>query len=112
MVESAARAISAKARSWAACLRRVFEVEPIRCVSCGVEMRPIAVITDDRELDLILAHLSLPRDFPKTALARSPPRATAEETQVDPRVELWEGVDEGPQPDWAVPPCGTVPSLK
>ncbi|MBI5882603.1 MAG: transposase, partial [Elusimicrobia bacterium] len=95
------KAVSAAARTWAACMRKVFEIDPVLCPSCGGQMRPVAVITDDRELDRILAHLSLPRDFPKTAPARSPPRATAEETQVDPRVELWEGVDEGPQSDWA-----------
>ncbi|MBI5211631.1 MAG: hypothetical protein HY927_16805 [Elusimicrobia bacterium] len=101
MIEAAARAISAKARSWAACLKRIFEVEPIRGVSCGVEMRPVAVITDDCELRRLLEHLRLPMDFPRMAPARAPPAAMDEETQVDPRVELWEGVDEGPQPDWA-----------
>ncbi|MBI4679063.1 MAG: transposase, partial [Elusimicrobia bacterium] len=101
MITRAARAIGARARSWAACLRRVFEAEPILCPQCLVEMKPIAAITRDCDLERLLRGLELPADFPKTAPARSPPRATAEETQVDPRAEAWDGIDEGPQPDWA-----------
>ena len=42
MIAQAARAVGARARSWAACLRRVFEVDPVLCPRCGIEMRPVA----------------------------------------------------------------------
>ncbi len=57
-------------------------------------MRVVAVITEDRELDRLLAHLGLEVDFPKMKPARSPPRGFGEDTQVDPEVEAWEGKDE------------------
>lgn len=57
-------------------------------------MRAVAVITDDGELERILAHLGVEADFPKTKAARSPPRMWGEDTQVDPAVEAWEGIDE------------------
>ncbi len=57
-------------------------------------MRAVAVIVEDWELGRILAHMGEEADFPRTAPARSPPRGIREETQVDPRVEAWEGGDE------------------
>ena len=97
----ARKALGAAARNWAACVRKVFEVDPILCPRCAVEMKPVAVITDDCELRRLLEHLRLPADFPKTAPARSPPAVADDGTQADPRVEAWDGIDEGPQPDWA-----------
>ena len=90
----AARAVSRAARSWAACLGRIFGVDVSKCVKCGGVMRAVAVITEDVELDRILAHLGLEEDFPKTKPARSPPRWCGEDSQVDPGVEAWEGIDE------------------
>ncbi|MEK6535982.1 MAG: hypothetical protein AABZ63_00645 [Actinomycetota bacterium] len=57
VIVQAARAVSARARSWAACLRRVFEIDPILCPRCGIEMRPTAVITRDCELQRLLRNL-------------------------------------------------------
>ena len=48
--EAAKKAASAARRSWAACVRKVFEVDPVRCVKCGGEMKLAAVILDDGEL--------------------------------------------------------------
>ena len=81
-------------------MRKVFEIDPILC-HCGAQMHPVAVITQDCELERLLRNQGIPTAFPKTAPARSPPRSTDDGTQVDPRVELWEGIAEGPQPDWA-----------
>lgn len=60
------KAASVAKRGWAACLRKIFEVDPVRCEKCGGEMRLAAVIPDDRELDRILAHQGWPMEFPKT----------------------------------------------
>ena len=50
---------SAEARrrsAWARLLKRVFEVDPLRCLRCGGEMKVIAWITERAVIDRILAH--------------------------------------------------------
>jgi hypothetical protein len=88
------KAASAALRSWAACVRKVFEVDPVRCVKCGGEMKLVAVVLDDGELDRILAHEGWPIEFPTTKPSRSPPARAASadgDSQIDPRVERWDG---------------------
>jgi len=48
----------ARRRSWARLLRRILEVDPLLCPSCGAEMRVVAVITDPEVVDRILDHLA------------------------------------------------------
>ena len=55
--------------SWARLLRKVFEVDPLLCVRCGSKMRILAILTDPRVIDEILAHLA--RRSPSSA--RAPP---------------------------------------
>jgi hypothetical protein len=94
-IPDAARALTAAARSWAATLRRVFEVEPLLCESCGDEMRPVAAILGDSELERLLPCLGLATTFPILKPARAPPLPfDAEECQVDPRVDRWDGQGE------------------
>jgi len=105
-VEGIKEAVSHSVRSWAACLARVFEVDPLVCPRCAATMVPIAIIMKDAELVRLLTHLGLPTDFPKTQSARSqlaermcgPP---GDECQLDPRVELYEAVDILPADDVA-----------
>jgi hypothetical protein len=52
-------------RSWAQLIKRVYEVDPLLCPSCGGEMRIIAFIIDHDVVDAILRHLA-------TADAKSP----------------------------------------
>ena len=95
--KAAKAAASAALKSWAACVRKVFEVDPVLCVKCGGEMKLVAVILDDGELDRILAHQGWPTEFPKTKASRAPPaRALSadEDGQLDPRAEKWDGRDE------------------
>ena len=54
-------------------MRKIFEVDPVRCGKCAGEMKLVAVILDDRELDRILAHQGWPTEFPKTKACRAPP---------------------------------------
>jgi hypothetical protein len=44
-------------RSWAQMIRRVYEISPLVCPSCGAEMRIIAFIIDTDVVDEILSHL-------------------------------------------------------
>ncbi|HAH05050.1 MAG TPA: hypothetical protein DCM05_00770 [Elusimicrobia bacterium] len=49
---------------------------------------------NDYELVRLLRHLKLPVDFPKTVPARSrPPPDPFDDCGLDPRVELYEGID-------------------
>ena len=91
---------SAASKARAACLKRVFEVNPILCARCGIEMEPVAAIVSGRELVRLLAHLGLPTGFPITKPARSPPLPfRGKESQIDPSVDAFDGIDED-SGDW------------
>ena len=68
---AAGRAASAAGKAWAACMRKIFEVDPVKCVKCGGEMKVVAVILDDGELDRILAHQGWTTEFPRTRPSRA-----------------------------------------
>jgi hypothetical protein len=44
-------------RSWAQLIKRIYEVDPLICPSCGSEMKVIAFITEHDVVDKILRHL-------------------------------------------------------
>ena len=46
-----------RSRSWARLLRKIFEVDPLLCPQCNVEMRLVSVIQSPMVIDGILAHL-------------------------------------------------------
>ena len=54
--------------SWARLIRKVFEVDPLRCPTGGSEMKIIAVLTDPKVVDRIIRHLDK-----NVGAARSPP---------------------------------------
>jgi hypothetical protein len=56
---------------WAELLRRIFEVDPLRCPRCAAEMRIVAFITERAVIDRILAHLAKAREGDSGA--RGPP---------------------------------------
>ena len=101
VLQATRKAARASARAWAACIKRVFEMNPVLCVKCGGMMKLVAVIGDDKELDWILVNQGWPADFPRTKPARPPPDRAAEEDacQADPRSEQWDGQDR-PDNDW------------
>ncbi len=65
-------AVRAARRRWAELLRRLFEVEPLRCPRCGDAMRIVAFITVPLHVDRILAHLRRPAAPQRRP--RAPPR--------------------------------------
>ena len=97
VARSVKQAARAGARKWAACLRRIFEVDPMEC-ACGGGMELAAVILDDGELSRILAHQGWAVGFPRTKASRSPPGPpdADEGGQLDPRGEEWEGRQDSP----------------
>jgi hypothetical protein len=40
-------------------IRKVYEVDPLRCPKCGAEMRIVAFLTDYAVVDRIIDHLKL-----------------------------------------------------
>jgi len=44
-------------RSWAQLIKRIYEVDPLVCPSCGAEMKVIAFITERDVVDAIQRHL-------------------------------------------------------
>ena len=52
--------------SWAACLQRIYEINPLECPNCKSEMRIIAFIQDPHELNTIMESLGIEK-------YRSPP---------------------------------------
>ena len=58
-------------RSWAQLIKRIYEVDPLVCPSCGSEMKVVAIIIDHAVVDKILRHLKR-RD--EEERERGPPR--------------------------------------
>ena len=46
-------------KGWAEMIRKVYEVDPLLCRSCGGQMRIISFIEDHKVIDKIIAHLKL-----------------------------------------------------
>jgi hypothetical protein len=46
-------------RGWAAMIRKVYEVDPLRCPKCKGRMHIIALLTDYAVVDKIINHLKL-----------------------------------------------------
>ena len=57
-------------RSWAQMIKRVYEISPLVCPSCGAEMRIISFIIDTDVVDKILSHL----DRKSVVPGRGPPQ--------------------------------------
>ena len=62
--------------TWAALMRRAFDLDVLRCRRCAGRMELIATIDDPAVISRILAHLRSPgaRDGPESAAVVSPPR--------------------------------------
>jgi len=57
-------------RRWSQLIKRVYEVDPLVCPSCGGEMKIIAFIVDHAVVDAILRHLARK---PQSGTVRGPP---------------------------------------
>jgi hypothetical protein len=75
-------ALAAVRRRWAELLRRIFEVDPLRCPRCGTPMRIVAFLTAPAVLDQILTHL---RHATRRGGTRAPRRSGGEGPAPSPR---------------------------
>ncbi len=70
--EAVPPALQEARRRWAELLRRIFEIDPLRCPRCGDEMRIVGFITQPRVIDQILDHLR--QTATPARRPRAPPR--------------------------------------
>jgi hypothetical protein len=64
-------------RRWAELLRRIYEVDPLRCSQCAGPMRIVAFIPERGVIDRILTHLAArPEHRPEARGPPAPPPAT------------------------------------
>ncbi len=75
--------------TWARLIRRIFEVDPLRCKHCGEQMRIIAFVTDFHQVNKILEHIGEQTIRPPPLDPHLPP----------PRLPHVEVVDEMPSVD-------------
>ena len=59
---------------WAELMRRVFDLDVLRCRKCRTHRRLIAMITERTVIVAILSHLGLETDPPPIQPARAPPQ--------------------------------------
>ena len=59
---------------WAELLRRVHQIDVLRCTRCTGRLRILAFLTDPCVILAILSHLGLPTTLPRPKPARSPPQ--------------------------------------
>lgn len=97
--EESAEKLRKRGSSWAACLARVFEVFPLICPNCGIELKPVAAIFDDAELVRLLTHFGLSTDFPVYRPAPALPQYAAkrgppdEDCQLNPLADQYDNID-------------------
>ncbi len=72
--------------SWAACIKRVYEINPLECPKCKATMRVIAFVTDEKALARIMKSQGIPEQKPPKPMATGPPR---EAETFDPGPEYW-----------------------
>jgi len=65
MIEEEPRPVPSK--GWAEMIRKVYEVDPLRCPRCGGRMKVVALLTEYAVVDRIIRHLEL------TFVAEKPP---------------------------------------
>jgi hypothetical protein len=58
--------------TWAALIKRAYEIDPLLCSYCGGKMKIIAFITEHATVTHILQHIGMPAQRPEP-LAHSPP---------------------------------------
>ena len=69
-------ALRALRQRWAQLLKRIFEVDPLRCTRCGAEMRIVAFILAPEAIGTILRHLRRGGRDPRVPLKRARAGAT------------------------------------
>lgn len=70
-------------KTWAACMKRILEINPLECPKCKADMRIIAFLTDTREITKIMENLGIPGPEPPKKI---PVSKTQQE--FDPQIDI------------------------
>ncbi len=74
----------AKASStWAACMKKILEIDPLECPKCKSQMRILSFITDAAQIKKIMRSLNIPDFKPPAPLPRAPPKANGTHPELD-----------------------------
>ncbi len=86
---------------WAVLIARIYEVFPLLCPKCSVQIGLIAFITHSADIRQILEHIGVDSEPPRIAPARGPPLwDECSNAQTDDKVHS--------EPDWATDWDGAV----
>ncbi len=59
--------------SWAACMKRILEINPLECPRCRSDMRIVAFIHNTNEISRIMNNLGIPQPIMPGPIPRAPP---------------------------------------
>ena len=74
-------------KSWAGLIAKVYEADPLKCDSCGAEMKLIAFIKNAISITKILTHLAEAVEATKMQRARPPSEAYQVENAIEAYLE-------------------------
>jgi uncharacterized Zn finger protein (UPF0148 family) len=60
--------------TWAQCIKRIFEIDPLECPKCKGKMRIVAFLQNEAEIHKIMNSLGIPKFSPPPKLPRAPPQ--------------------------------------
>jgi len=69
--------------TWAALIKLVYEVDPLKCPKCGGVMKIVSFIEDDSVIERILRHCNLWKDLPSRGPPVTKPPPEPEEPALD-----------------------------
>ena len=58
--------------TWAQCMKRVYEINPLACPKCKGSMRIVAFLQNEAEISKIMGHLGIPKFKPPPKLPMAP----------------------------------------
>ncbi len=89
--ESMRQGLKASRMRWAALIRRVYEVDPLKCRKCGAQMKIISFMErkdQPQVVEKILKHCGLWNQTSTSTSSRAPPQNAKESEQLQPEVEF------------------------
>ena len=69
--------------TWAQCIKRIYEINPLECPKCKSETRIIAFLTHEREISKIAASLGIPKATAPPPIPRAPQQELFDEIPRD-----------------------------
>jgi len=65
---------SSPSKTWAACMKRIFEINPLECPKCKADMRIVAFLQDPHEIAKIMQNLGIEEPRMPEQIPRAPPK--------------------------------------